>query len=122
MSEMTTRYEGRIRPSYIAASYARRRCPCMPAATRGEFAPPTLRHERGRQPHLNPGVYEGRIRPSYIAAKTVMRSFHGPPAYEGRIRPSYIAAEIGPVVCLRRRSYEGRIRPSYIAAHRPSGV
>ena len=60
-------YEGRIRPSLIAARLSSRTLPAA-ATTRGEFAPPSLRlTARPERPPVTP-CYEGRIRPSLIAA------------------------------------------------------
>ena len=133
-------YEGRIRPSYIAATPASPDMGWSCSPTRGEFAPPTLRRSgsvpssrlrqlRGANSpllHCGPGdnsTLTDRIRPSRgeFAPPTLRRNLGGlvkkfTTGYEGRIRPSYIAA------CQRRGTlrrcicYEGRIRPSYIAA------
>ncbi len=133
-------YEGRIRPSLIAAPIRpRRRCPLR--TTRGEFAPPSLRHDvRGGDVRRHQ-FYEGRIRPSLIAAwRTAVgsrptqgstRGEFAPPSlrlagacawagsdgdYEGRIRPSLIAARSPSHHRVLSPTYEGRIRPSLIAA------
>ena len=73
MTIASNRYEGRIRPSYIAAR---------------EVAVDRTRRV----------VYEGRIRPSYIAASRAELKRDLERAYEGRIRPSYIAAQDGPKI------------------------
>ena len=61
-------YEGRIRPSLIAA-------------------------QRAGVGALAQSVYEGRIRPSLIAAFFFRRTRRRLWSYEGRIRPSLIAAQ-----------------------------
>ena len=109
--------EGRIRPSYIAASESQTVSPpptalrganspllhCGPLsveprllgviAPRGEFAPPTLR--LGAQPHRPPPPSTPRgefapptLRPGFMRAGICPM----PSGSEGRIRPSYIAA------------------------------
>ena len=108
-------YEGRIRPSLIAASKSSGR---SAAARRYEgrirpsliAAPPRL--WRG----LPTSPYEGRIRPSLIAALSRHVRFHPEANYEGRIRPSLIAAEALDAAGFFPGDYEGRIRPSLIAA------
>ncbi len=86
-------YEGRIRPSLIAAlpaqppvehavglrgansplphcgSLTRRPGNEGGPTTRGEFAPPSLRPTEGNKTLTRKDVYEGRIRPSLIAAR-----------------------------------------------------
>ena len=67
------------------------------AATRGDFAPPTLRPLLMSVSATSPSFYEGRIRPSYIAAFSFPCFGDSHVDYEGRIRPSYIAATVLPV-------------------------
>ena len=110
-------YEGRIRPSLIAATSSSRTT-------------------------VHPAAYEGRIRPSLIAAceaaeveaaAAALRGANSPlphcgptkpglppppqPPYEGRIRPSLIAAYPAASPPRQSAGYEGRIRPSLIAAY-----
>ena len=107
--------EGRIRPSLIAASWLAGEDPTR-GTTRGEFAPPSLRHGgRGRR-RLSGGNNEGRIRPSLMGRWGFESRWGGCGNNEGRIRPSLIAAG-RPTSCRSApASNEGRIRPSLIAA------
>ena len=109
-------YEGRIRPSYIAAAGVR--CLRGLPGLRGANSP--LLHCGRWPPGIIPArsAYEGRIRPSYIAAFWAVVRPSGCSPYEGRIRPSYIAALRRRGFAMRRPGYEGRIRPSYIAARK----
>ena len=112
--------EGRIRPSLIAACWsaggggggsgqrgANSPLPhcgriSVPAAlrdavaTRGEFAPPSLRRYLREDDEGQAPVNEGRIRPSLIAAIPVGERHNAVVANEGRIRPSLIAASTRP--------------------------
>ena len=87
---------------HVGSAIRRRRVP----ATRGEFAPPSLRHHRRAEIAGRPIPYEGRIRPSLIAASFTFPRRRYSSTYEGRIRPSLIAAGIMPgnmrlICCLR---------------------
>ena len=82
-----------------------------PAATRGEFAPPSLRRGpadggRGRLPGN-----EGRIRPSLIAAADPIAFRYSIRTNEGRIRPSLIAAAASPPAGYRRLRQRGANSP-----------
>ncbi len=114
---ITRSYEGRIRPSLIAAcSWSPHRSLYRPP-TRGEFAPPSLRHRGRVAPARIVRVYEGRIRPSLIAALYyrrgrergfLLRGANSPLPHCGCVGTNNFIAE--PI------DYEGRIRPSLIAA------
>ena len=86
-------YEGRIRPSLIAAVVVVVVVGILVVATRGEFAPPSLRQGSVRASSRPTRFYEGRIRPSLIAATAgISHQSTSTTDYEGRIRPSLIAA------------------------------
>ena len=140
------RYEGRIRPSYIAAPQTVSARLFSAATTRGEFAPPTLRHRRrpsframsdttrgefapptlrlDNRPMRLPAAarYEGRIRPSYIAALSRYNKVDDEGNYEGRIRPSYIAAETATSNPGRCGPTRGEFAPPTLRPHPPRPV
>ena len=122
--------EGRIRPSLIAAprstailtsSVSQRgansplphcgnlttlNIGCPASATRGEFAPPSLRRERVGSADWRVRGNEGRIRPSLIAAKTWRRKPGGSCPQRGANSPlphcGRVALKIAPIDSVQR--------------------
>ena len=135
-------YEGRIRPSYIAAvlvlgrtnfiSYLRgANSPLLhcgriyydaasPAktATRGEFAPPTLRQWSASCSLTHFSPTRGEFAPPTLRRLTPL--YHPPPrsATRGEFAPPTLRRSARPPIPITFLCYEGRIRPSYIAAPR----
>ena len=112
-------YEGRIRPSLIAASawYSDQR---MLLPTRGEFAPPSLRR-------VAPAVVPGdsrRLRGAnsplpHCGVRDLEGNYPEPPATRGEFAPPSLRHPTRNARFRRRADYEGRIRPSLIAAFFP---
>ncbi len=139
---MASNYEGRIRPSLIAAlprpasvglpgrlrgansplphcgSRTRARLTTRLIATRGEFAPPSLRRGGRRGGLRKEPATRGEFAPPSLRREVLVGDGRAEHAYEGRIRPSLIAARAGRYHGPAVRDYEGRIRPSLIAARR----